>query len=761
MLDMLSLLRRVVEAVTASRDLKLSLGRLTTLVKQGMDVDACSVFLWDANVERYVLMATDGLNAATVGKVTLTKNEGMIGLVGKREEPLNLANSVKHPNFHPVPLIGEEQFKALLAVPIIHNRKLLGVITMQRVSEQRFSDEAEAFLVTLSAQLAGVIAHAEATGALSGNDFTGGQTRNDIRFQGVACSTGVAIGQGFVVAPEVDLASIRFHKSLDIDGDVQKFTQALQDVRHELSDTRTRLENELRPEELALFDVYAGILEDKAIGGAVIDRIKAGENAPSALATVMRGYIEHFEQMEDAYLRERASDMRDLGQRILNCLLVDQAEQEIPHHSILVGNELSAAIFSKIDPEHVAGIITKQGSANSHLAILARALNIPTVLGIQELPWQELHDKELVVDGYRGHVYYQLSAERRNHFESLVNDEKSRVLGLDALADLPSDMADGTAIQLMVNTGLQTDVVRSKDIGADGVGLFRTEVPFMMLGRFPSEEEQAKIYRAQLESFYPKPVTMRTLDIGGDKSLEYFPIEEDNPFLGWRGIRVTLDHPEIFIVQVRAMLRASLGLNNLKIMLPMVTSIGEVEEALALIHRAVYELNEEGVAVETPDVGVMIEVPSAVYLVKDFLSLVDFMSVGSNDLTQYLLAVDRNNPRVAGIYDSMHPAVLKALKIIITEANDSGVPVSLCGELAGDPLGAVVLTGLGYRTLSMSSANILRVKSVLRQIDSGWAETVANGLLNLDDPKVIRSTLQLALQKIGVPLTSLGLLPGK
>ena len=364
-----------------------------------------------------------------------------------------------------------------------------------------------------------------------------------------------------------------------------------------------------------------------------------------------------------------------------------------------------------------------------------------------------------MVDGYRGHVYFQLSVERRAYFEDLLHDEKVRVSGLDALTGLPGETTDGVAIDLLVNTGLQTDIIRSQESGADGVGLFRTEIPFMMLGRFPSEEEQAKIYRSQLEAFHPRPVTMRTLDIGGDKSLDYFPIKEDNPFLGWRGLRVTLDHPEIFIVQVRAMLRASLNLDNLRIMLPMVTSVGEVEESLALIHRAVYELNDEGVHVETPQVGVMIEVPSAVYLVNEFISLVDFLSVGSNDLTQYILAVDRNNPRVAGIYDSMHPAVLKALKIIVAAGNAANMEISVCGELAGDPLGAVALVGLGYRSLSMSSANLLRVKSVLRQIDSGWAESVSNDLLKLDDPKVIRSTLQLALQQTGVPLTSLGLLP--
>jgi phosphotransferase system enzyme I (PtsP) len=761
MADLLNLLRRVVEGVTSANDLKLSLGRLVGMVRSGVDVDACTVFLWDKGLDRYVLMATDGLRDASAGKVTLTKNEGMIGLVGKREEPLNLANSNLHPNYHHVPSVGEEEFHGLLAVPIMHNRKLLGVLSVQRFRAERFSDEEEAFMVTLSAQLAGIIAHAEATGTLSGMNLMGDEAQNDIRFEGVACATGVAIGQAYVVSPSVSLKSVRYSKTTDVEGELTRFSVAISGLRDELSATRNRLKDELRPEELALFDVYAGILDDQAVGGTVREKIRAGESAQSALAGTMRGYVQHFEEMDDAYLRERASDMRDLGQRLLTHLIEENADREIPQGCILLGEEISAAVFGSLDPENVGGIVCTQGSANSHLAILARALGIPTVLGAQEIPWQELDGKELVVDGYRGHVYYQLTEERREYFEELVRDEKVRVSGLDALADLPAETADGENIDLMINTGLQTDIVRSQASGADGVGLFRTEIPFMMLGRFPSEEEQAKIYRNQLEAFHPRPVTMRTLDIGGDKSLDYFPIEEDNPFLGWRGLRVTLDHPEIFIVQVRAMLRASLDLNNLKIMLPMVTSVGEVEDSLAIIHRAIYELNEEGVKVSVPEVGVMIEVPSAVYLIKEFLSMVDFISVGSNDLTQYLLAVDRNNPRVADIYDSMHPAVLKALKIIVTEGNAANIPVSVCGELAGDPLGAVALLGLGYRNLSMSSANLLRVKSVLRQIDAGWAEAVANGLLNLDDPKVIRSTLQLALKKTGIPLTSLGLLPSR
>lgn len=758
MVDMLHLLRSVVEEVNSSRDLHSSLKTVVSRIRAGMNVQVCSVFLWDAHVNRYVLMATDGLSQDAIGKVTLTQNQGLIGLVGKREEPLNLSDATTHPNYFLVPGLGEEPYKGMLVVPIIHHRKLLGAISIQKTEAGRFADQEEAFMVTLSAQLAGVIAHAEATGALSGLNLLGGEQK-DVRFTGVAGAQGIAIGRAHVLFPPADLNSVRFRKIDDIDAELKLFDKALSQVRSELKSTIDRLRGELRPEELALFNVYVGILEDAALGQAVTERIHKGEWAQSALANVIRGYIEHFDSMEDVYLRERASDIRDLGRRVLSHLQESVAEVRIPDDAILVGEEISPTVFAELSSISIAGIVCTQGSANSHVAILARALDIPTIMGVQELPWQELQGEELVIDGYRGHLFYRLSQEKRRYFEQIGLEEEAREAGLESLRDEPGQTLDGMSISLMVNTGLQTDIIRSQGRGADGVGLYRTEVPFMLRDRFPSEEEQASIYRTQLEAFAPLPVTMRMLDVGGDKSLDYFPIVEDNPFLGWRGIRVMLDHPELFMVQIRGMLRASEGLNNLKVMLPMVTSVSEVEEALAIIHRAVMELNDEGHQIEVPKIGVMIEVPSAVYLVKEFASQVDFISVGSNDLTQYLLAVDRNNPRVADIYDALHPAVLKALKMIVDAGQEAQIEVSVCGELAGDPLGAVTLVGLGYRNLSMSSSNLLRIKSVLRQIDSHWAKSIASGLLHLDDPKVVRSTLRLALSRVGVPLADLGMAP--
>jgi phosphotransferase system enzyme I (PtsP) len=303
---------------------------------------------------------------------------------------------------------------------------------------------------------------------------------------------------------------------------------------------------------------------------------------------------------------------------------------------------------------------------------------------------------------------------------------------------------------LWVNTGLLADVVRAQERGAEGVGLYRTEVPFMIRDRFPSEKEQMAIYREQLSSFHPLPVTMRTLDVGGDKALPYFPIKEDNPFLGWRGIRITLDHPEIFLVQIRAMLKASEGLNNLRILMPMISGLQELEESLHLIHRAWSEVRDEGVDVPMPPVGVMIEIPAAVYQIRELARLVDFISIGSNDLTQYLLAVDRNNPRVADLYDFLHPSVLQALKLVVDGAHAEGKPVGICGEMAADPASAVLLLAMGFDNLSMNATNLPKVKWLLRQISKKMACELLERLLKMDSPQVIYSTLQLELRNLGL-----------
>jgi phosphotransferase system enzyme I (PtsP) len=395
------------------------------------------------------------------------------------------------------------------------------------------------------------------------------------------------------------------------------------------------------------------------------------------------------------------------------------------------------------------GLVSVKGSSNSHVAILARAMGIPTVMGLVDIPINQLDGKELVVDGFEGQIFASPSADLRAYYQVICEEENELIRGLDALRDLPCETTDYHRVSMLVNTGLMTDVARSLTHGAEGIGLYRTEVPFMMKDRFPSEQEQREYYREQLEAFSPNPVTMRTLDIGGDKYLPYFPIHEENPFLGWRGIRVTLDHPEIFQLQVRAMMKASEGLNNLQIMLPMISNISEVEESLHLIYRVYHEVREDGYDIHMPKVGVMIEVPAAVYQIRELADRVDFLSVGTNDLTQYLLAVDRNNPRVASLYHSYHPAVLQALVRIAQDAHAVGKPVGVCGELAGDPGGAVLLMAMGYDSLSMNAASLPKVKAVIRSVSLEWATNLLEDVLMLDSPHVIKSCIDLALRNAG------------
>lgn len=753
---MLNILKRINQDKISARALRDTLDMVVLNLIESTNADASSVFLWNKEVRRFVLAANHGFGPNQIGKLSLGANEGVVAVVAKREEPINLADASNHPAFHFVQGIGEEELHGLLAVPIIHQRKLMGVLVVQKKSNLKFEADDEAFLVTVSAQLSSAIARADASGHL-GNDFFGYSNENS-QFKGVVGSSGIAIGQAYVVRANANLEAVVSKMATDIDAELKVFEDALQLVRKDMVKACENLSAELRPEERALFDVYLGILDDQALGKEVVELIKQGQWAQGALAHVVKKYSSHFEAMEDPYFRERSSDFRDLGRRVLAKMQADSSQiNVIPENAIIIGEELTPTILAEVPEKNIAGLISVRGSANSHIAILARAMGIPTIMGLTDIPYLTLEGKELVVDGYRGIVFCNLTEDRKLHYVRVIKEEAALVKGLESLIELPSVTLDSVPYQLMVNTGLMTDVVRALDRGAEGVGLYRTEVPFMMRDRFPSEFEQTEIYRQQLQSFHPRPVVMRTLDIGGDKSLSYFPISEENPFLGWRGVRVTLDHPEVFLVQVRAMLRASEGLDNLKIMLPMISSIGELEEALHLIYRAVYELQADQVKIVAPQVGMMVEIPSNVYQIKSFALRVDFLSVGSNDLTQYLLAVDRTNPRVADLYDSLHPAVLHSLKKIVDDSNEAGTPISICGEIAGDPIGAVLLVAMGYRQLSMSSTSLLKVKAVLREMDLSWAENMLERVMEMEDQRVIRATVELELIKQGVQLSRLGI----
>lgn len=747
---MLDQLRRIVQKVSAAKDLQSALNIIVNRVRESLSTQVCSVYLLDSDINCHVLMASEGLNEEAVGHVSLELGEGLVGLVAKHAEPINLQDAPLHPSYHYLKETGEEEFHAFLGVPIIHHRAVLGVLVVQHEVRRRFDEGEEAFLITLSAQLAGVIAHAEATGAIEGISLSGQKT-SDTAFAGVSGSSGVSIGEAVVVFPHADLSLIPDRRAKNIDKEIEFFATCLSAVRGDMAKLHDKLAGQVAEEERQLFNVYLHMLDDDALGNEVVERIRMGSWAQGALAYVANEHVRKFETMNDDYLSERAIDVKDLCSRVLFYLQEKETiKTEYVDNTILVSEELTPGMLVEVPKAKLKGLISVKGSGNSHVAILARTMGIPTVMGVVDLPYNQLDGREVIVDGYKGEVISNPSDQLRNRYLETIKEQDQLIQGLEGLKDLPCETADGHRVYLWVNTGLMSDVMQSLDQGAEGIGLFRTEVPFLLSERFPSEQEQTDIYREQLLAFSPKLVTMRTLDIGGDKALPYFPIEEANPFLGWRGIRVTLDHPEIFTAQIRAMLRASIGLENLQIMLPMISNVNEVNSATQLIKKAYRELIQEGLEVKYPPIGVMIELPAAVYQTRALCKMVDFVSVGSNDLTQYLLAVDRNNPRVANLYSAFHPAVLSALQFVVTEARTEGIPVSICGEMAGDPGAAVLLMAMGYDVLSMNATTLLKVKSVIRSMSMEAAQDLLDQAMHLDDAQMIRSAVDLALYNAGV-----------
>ena len=747
---MLEILRRVIQEVNAARDLTGALNIIVDRVQESMGTQACTVYLTNDDDTRYVFMATRGLNQSAVGSVSLSNDEGLVSYVGERAEPVNLENATTQPRYLFVEAVGEEPYKAFLGVPIIHHRKVLGVLFVQDRHARKYDESEEAFLITLSAQLAGVIAHAEATGAL--NVETDSASLPASKFRGKVGAPGIAFGTAVVVYPEANLNTVPERKVANIDGELTLFRVAINEVRDEIREMGAKLSDRLKPEELGLFDAYLHMLDDSAIAGEVEELILQGHWAQGALRRVIELHVANFEAMDDSYLRERGTDVRDLGQRVLAKLQFSTGGRDkFPRDTILVGDELTPSMLASVPRDCLKGLVAVRGSGSSHVAILAKAMGVPSVMGAEDLPIELLEEKPLIVDGQEGQVITHPNEDQIRFYQNLIKEEEALIEGLEELKTLPCKTTDGHRVRLWVNTGLMSDAAKSLDRGAEGVGLYRTEVHFMTKDRFPTEEEQKTIYREHLQAFSPRNVTMRTLDIGGDKALSYFPIEEANPFLGWRGIRVTLDHPEIFLAQVRAMIRANEGVGAfLRIMLPMVSSVSEVDEAKKLISKCYRELLEEGRKVDMPAVGVMIEVPSAVYQARDIIKRVDFLSVGSNDLIQYMLAVDRNNAQVAELYQEYHPAVLGALKQIVEAAHGENKPLGICGEMAGNPSAAILLTAMGYDVLSMNSTNLLMVKLAIRTFDLAKAKRILNKVLKMDDAREIKLYVDGQMRKAGL-----------
>jgi len=706
----LVLLQRIVQEVSSAPDLREASCIIVKRVKEVMNTDVCSIYLLNPATRTLILSATDGLNPAVAGKVHLDCEEGLVGLVVTRSEPVNVRDAARHPRFKLIAQCEEESYHGFLGVPVMQSGKTLGVIVVQQAHARRYRDTDVAFLVTLAAQLAGVIALARAGGTI--DLFASDQREHEYYVDAIAGAPGVAIGTAIVVFSPTMLDSVPDRIPEDVEVEETAFRAAVDKVASELRHLHSEFGSALQPEDRALFEALAMIASSEMLVTATVDRIHAGNWAPGALRETITEYVNQFSLIEDPYLRERARDIHDIGRRILAHL--QQSEQD-------------------------------------HLDYPARTILVAQDLGpISVISVTQLDARELVLDGYRGRLSVNPGSALVQEYARLMREEHALSRELAHLRDLPAETPDGFRVALYTNAGIQADLGHSRTVGAEGIGLYRTELQFMQHDHFPGEEEQRAVYRQVLEAFAPHPVTLRTLDIGSDKTLPYFPVEEPNPALGWRGIRFALDNPVIFITQLRAMIRASAGLENLRILIPMVSSVEEAEEAVQLVRRTCKEVMDEGEVVASPPCGLMIEVPSAVYQASTLARYADFLSVGTNDLTQYLLAVDRGNERVAKRFDSLHPAVITALQHVVEAGRQQHTPVSVCGQAAGDPAMAILLLGMGINSLSMSASDLPRIKSVIRSITREQARSLLNEVLQMEKATPIRELLTGVLLQAGL-----------
>ncbi|WP_018692874.1 phosphoenolpyruvate--protein phosphotransferase [Algicola sagamiensis] len=752
---MLTTFNRIVQDVSREPDLAEALSRLVKQVKTSLSTECCSIYLANEEEQHFILMATDGLSQDAVRKTCIPFSEGLVGLVGQREEPINIANSATHPRFKYMPQVREERFKAFLGVPILHERHVIGILTIRSTNDELFPENEEAFLVTLCAQLGAVLSRAKLASYLSSKSTRGFQSQRLKRLKGIPAAPGVAIGKGAYLGPVASFDKVFPKKTYQSEREITILQQALHSVEEDFRKTCEQMSSHLPKEALAIFDFYLQMLESPNLTEEMTSKIKKGWNAESALKLTIESYIAQFDAMEDDYIRERASDIRELGQRILQKLFFNDIQKPklLNEATILIAQEVTPFMLTQVPKEHLKAIVSFNGSINSHTAIIARALGVPAIVALEKVSEEQLTQVNLIVDGYDGHLIISPQETVLADYKQLESEENE--LNQEAIKEVLQECRtkDGALYTIHLNAGLSIESELLDQNMVDGIGLYRTEIPFILSESFPSETKQVAIYEKVLSDFQNKPVIMRMLDVGGDKPLPYFKTEESNPFLGWRGIRMTLDHPEIFLLQVRAMIKASLGKSNLHILIPMVSDLKEVDESKRLMQQAYFEVCDElgnQNKPPRPKFGVMLEVPSMIWFIPELASRVDFISVGSNDLTQYILAVDRNNARVASLYNSLHPAVIRAFQQIIQLTQAHQIPIQVCGELAGEPSGTLLLAGMGYQHFSMNACHIARVKWALRRVNQSDLNTMAEDCLQQESTKQIRSLVNSFMYQQGL-----------
>jgi len=688
------------------------------------------------------LSATIGLNRESVGRVRLPYGEGLVGLAAKTRRPVVSEFARDHPQYKYFAETGEERFESLMAVPLIVRGTTIGVLVVQTREPRQFDDnDVEIFqtcahliapvvinarLLSLVGENAEEIAKSSALLALSGIPVPKeGPKRPDrnVEYRGIATSRGVAIGPVYRLSAPTDLEDIVYTPSADIEQEAHDLREALHEARRELDTMRDDFGDQFGPDFAAVFNTHVQILEDKAFVTKLDTEVHQRGNALEALRAVLSAYRRTFERIEDTYFRERVDDVEDVGRRVME-RLVGVRDHVIPlsEGSIVVADAILPGIFARLEIDKVAALVSEHGGPTSHGAIFARSLEIPAVTGVTGI----LHDARpgelAVVDGSEGRIFLSPDEILVSEYRQARQRYAVAIEHLDAMRGRRAETRDGRRIRVTANAGLVADLRLVERHGAEGIGLFRTEMLAFAHRGVPEEDEQQQLFERVARALAPRTVTIRTLDLGGDKGLPNVGVgSEENPQLGCRSIRLSLVNEPVFCAQLRAILRASVT-GNVRLLLPLISSVSEVRRARELVEETKRQLRRAGSPFdEKLPVGIMIEVPSAAITSEVLARECDFFAIGTNDLTQYTLAVDRGNEHVAHLYDPLHPAVLNLIDQSVRSARNAGIPVSLCGEMASNPLAVSILIGLGIEELSGAASTIPIIKEIVRGLDSGDA----------------------------------------
>ncbi|MGA0532856.1 phosphoenolpyruvate--protein phosphotransferase [Hansschlegelia sp. KR7-227] len=711
------LLRRLREVMAEPVSAQERLDRIVVLIAANMVAEVCSVYVLrvDGDLELY---ATEGLNREAVHRTTMHKGEGLVGLVADEAEPVNLSDAQAHPAFSYKPETGEEVYHSFLGVPILRSGNTLGVLVVQNKSQRKYSDEEIEALQTTAMVIAEMIASGELAGQEGGFEPVG---RRPAHARGVALSEGIGLGHVVLHEPRVVVKNFIAEDSA---AELARLDKALANLRASIDVLIDEGEVARAGEHRDVLEAFRMFANDRGWGRRLHEAVLTGLTAEAAVERVQSDTRARMQRQTDPYLRERLHDLDDLANRLLRELTspgkgMAPQTTHLPDNAIIVARSMGPAALLDYDRSRLRGLVLEEGSPSSHVAIVARALGIAAVGQVENAAGLVESGDAVIVDGVSGEVHARPTADVERAYADKVRFRARRQEQYRALRDRPSITRDGETVSLMLNAGLLVDLPHIAETGAAGVGLFRTELQFMVASSMPRTAAQQQLYRAVLDAADGKPVTFRTLDVGGDKILPYMRNEpEENPALGWRAIRLGLDRPALLRTQIRALLYAAAG-RDLKLMFPMVASISEFDEAREIVEREHARLARHGHPLPSSlQLGVMVEVPSLLFQLDELLQRVDFISVGSNDLMQFLFAVDRGNARVSGRFDPLSPAFLRTLAFVAAKAKAAGKPVTLCGEIGARPLEAMALIGIGYRSLSMSPAAIGPVKAALLEVDA-------------------------------------------